>query len=345
MSANVFANGREVSAKKSSDQSIAAMPDVCLSPPSPPAGPIPIPYPNFSKASDTSDGTKTVKIAGDEAGMKNQSNYKTSKGDEAATRTLGMGVVTHTIQGKTQFAAWSFDVMFEGANAVRFMDLTTHNHASDPANPPSATASTGKPDQDIPPDNPCKELDQQNKDARNELSAATKDKSVVGPNGNGRGTTVSSGKFAPAGGGASKIWTAHSNQKAHEFCKKRFANGQKKSLRKKGKSNLCPQANHSHAPPAMQKSGHAEARILDEMLKGRPGRPGKITFNIDWRPKKGAPSKMPCEDCHKMICAAQACGIEVHLCAKDGQAKKVDSSHCPANRDSYTRLQETMGEL
>ena len=128
MSKNVFANGREVSAKKDDNQSMGAMPDICLSPPSPPAGPIPIPYPNFSSASDTSSGTKSVKIGGDEAGMKNESNYKSSKGDEAATRTFGMGVVSHTIQGKTVFAAWSFDVKFEGSNAIRHMDMTMHNN-------------------------------------------------------------------------------------------------------------------------------------------------------------------------------------------------------------------------
>ena len=55
----------EVSAKADDNQSIAAMPDsVCLSPPSPPAGPTPIPYPNFSNASDTTNGTRTVKIGG-----------------------------------------------------------------------------------------------------------------------------------------------------------------------------------------------------------------------------------------------------------------------------------------
>jgi hypothetical protein len=98
-----------------------------LSPPAPPAGPIPIPYPNFAKASDTSSGTKTVKIGGGEVGIKNNSNYKTSKGDEAATRAQGMGVQTHTIQGKMSFAAWSFDVKFEGKNAIRHMDITQHN--------------------------------------------------------------------------------------------------------------------------------------------------------------------------------------------------------------------------
>ena len=47
---------------------------------------------------------------------------------EAATKSLGMGVVTHTIQGKMVHAAWSMDVKAEGANVIRHMDMTTHNH-------------------------------------------------------------------------------------------------------------------------------------------------------------------------------------------------------------------------
>lgn len=128
MSKNVYANGREISAAKDANQSLGAMPDVCLSPPSPPAGPIPIPYPNFSRAADTSAGAKTVKVGGDQVGIKDSSNYKRSKGDEAATRTLGMGVQTHTIQGKMYFAAWSFDIKIEGKNAIRHMDITQHNY-------------------------------------------------------------------------------------------------------------------------------------------------------------------------------------------------------------------------
>ncbi len=129
MSKKVYANGRELSAQKDGNSSMAAMPDVCLTPPPPPAGPIPIPYPNFSKASDTNEGTRSVKVGGGEAGMKNVSNYKKSNGDEAATKAQGMGVVTHQIQGSTYFAAWSFDVKLEGKNAVRHLDITTHNHS------------------------------------------------------------------------------------------------------------------------------------------------------------------------------------------------------------------------
>ncbi len=59
MSKNVFANGREVSAEKDDNRTMGAMPDVCLSPPSPPAGPVPVPYPNFAHSSDTDQGART----------------------------------------------------------------------------------------------------------------------------------------------------------------------------------------------------------------------------------------------------------------------------------------------
>lgn len=128
MSKNVFANGREVSGAKGANASLGAMPDVCLSPPPPPAGPIPLPYPNFAKASDTDKGTRNVQIGGDQVSIKNSSNYKQSQGDEAATKGQGMGVMSHQIGNTSYFAAWSFDVKFEGDNAVRQLDMTTHNN-------------------------------------------------------------------------------------------------------------------------------------------------------------------------------------------------------------------------
>jgi len=128
MGKDVFANGREVSACKDDNQILGAMPDVCMSPPSPPAGPIPIPYPNFAKAADTNDGTRDVKIGGDQAGIKSDSNFKQCNGDEAATKSFGANVGSHCIQGKTVAQAWSFDVKFEGKNALRLMDLTTNNN-------------------------------------------------------------------------------------------------------------------------------------------------------------------------------------------------------------------------
>jgi len=139
VSNNVFANGNAIACKAGDDKVIASMPDVCLSPPSPPAGPLPVPYPNTSFSKDMKEGSKTVEINGQEVMLKDKSYYKTSPlGDEAATNSFGGSVVTHTITGKTYFSAWSMDVKFEGENVDRHLDLTTSNH-----NPyPGSTAPT-----------------------------------------------------------------------------------------------------------------------------------------------------------------------------------------------------------
>ena len=136
MANDVFANGREISCKAADGKSICAFPDVCLSPPSPPAGPLPIPYPNTAFAKDTTSGSKTVKISNNEVMLKNKSYFKKSTGDEAATKSLGMGIVTHQIRGKVYFESWSMDVKVEGQNVVRHLDLTTHNHMSPTPNTP-----------------------------------------------------------------------------------------------------------------------------------------------------------------------------------------------------------------
>ena len=110
MGTKVYANGLEVSSKSSANKSIAAMPDVCMSPPSPPAGPVPIPYPNTATASDTTDGSKSVLINGKEVHLKNKSAYKRSNGNQPATNNFGANVITHKLTGPMKFAAWlSFD--------------------------------------------------------------------------------------------------------------------------------------------------------------------------------------------------------------------------------------------
>lgn len=145
MGAEVYANGDAISCKAGDGKVIAAMPDVCLSPPSPPAGPVPVPYPDTSFSKDMQNGTKTVQLKGDEAMMKDSSFFQTSPlGDEAATNGLGAGVITACITGKTYFVMWSMDVQFEGANVDRHSDLTTSNHASPMANgqPPQVQGET-----------------------------------------------------------------------------------------------------------------------------------------------------------------------------------------------------------
>lgn len=130
---NVFANLWQISSKSGMNKSIARFPDVCLSPPSPPAGPIPIPYPNTSFSTDLKNGSKTVKVGKKPAALAQTSFYKASVlGNEAATRSFGANIITHQITGKTYFKSWSMDVKFEGKNVCRHLDLTTSNHMSDP---------------------------------------------------------------------------------------------------------------------------------------------------------------------------------------------------------------------
>lgn len=131
MSNQVYANNMEVSCKAAAGKSICAFPDVCMTPPMTPATPpgVPIPYPNTGMASDTSDGSSTVKVSDQEVMLKNKSCFKKSTGDEAGAAPM-KGVVTHKNTGKVYFIAWSMNVKVEGENVVRHLDMTTHNHAS-----------------------------------------------------------------------------------------------------------------------------------------------------------------------------------------------------------------------
>jgi hypothetical protein len=154
MSNQVYANNMEVSCKQAAGKSICAFPDVCMTPPQTPATPpgVPIPYPNTGMASDTSDGSTSVKVSGQEVMLKNKSCFKKSTGDEAGAAPM-KGVVTHKNTGKIYFTVWSMDVKVEGENVVRMMDMTTHNHASLPGNSPPWMYV----DQMVPPnvDHPC----------------------------------------------------------------------------------------------------------------------------------------------------------------------------------------------
>lgn len=135
MTNEVFANNMEVSCKAADGKSIACFPDVCFTPPQAPPTPlgVPIPYPNTGMAKDTTKGTRTVKITGKEVMLKDKSYFKTSYGDEAGNAPK-KGIVTSRNKGKVYFTSWSMDVKYEGKNVVRHMDLTTHNHASQPGN-------------------------------------------------------------------------------------------------------------------------------------------------------------------------------------------------------------------
>jgi hypothetical protein len=157
MGNEVYANTNEVSCKAAAGKSICAFPDVCFTPPQTPATPpgVPIPYPNTGMASDTTDGSSTVKISGQEVMLKNKSCFKRSTGDEAGAAPK-KGLINSKTMGKVYFNAWSMDVKVEGENVVRHFDMTTHNHGSNAndAGPWPYTDALAMNE----PGHPCKEM-------------------------------------------------------------------------------------------------------------------------------------------------------------------------------------------
>jgi len=107
-----------------------SFPDVCKTPS--PAGPIPIPYPNIAKSSDTAAGAETVTCDGNPTCVKD-SNFSTSTGDEGGS--AGGGVASNKIKGKAEFVNVSFDVKFEGKGVARAFDPMLHNDKNTPPFP------------------------------------------------------------------------------------------------------------------------------------------------------------------------------------------------------------------
>jgi len=120
MPCTVFVNMRGVVHKGSMGMSIV-FPDVCKTPT--PAGPVPIPYPNIGKSSDTIAGPTKVKTDG-QMPMVRGSKYSMTSGDEAGAAG---GVISSMIKGPAEFLMFSFDVKFEGKNACRMGDPMWHN--------------------------------------------------------------------------------------------------------------------------------------------------------------------------------------------------------------------------
>jgi hypothetical protein len=121
MPGTIFANMRGVVHKGSGGMSMV-FPDVCKTP-APPAGPIPIPYPNIGMSSDTNGGSKKVKVDGKSAMVKG-AKYPATKGDEPGTAG---GVISSSNMGEAEFMLYSFDVKFEGKNVCRLADPMFHN--------------------------------------------------------------------------------------------------------------------------------------------------------------------------------------------------------------------------
>ncbi|QDF99452.1 hypothetical protein CJ010_24400 [Azoarcus sp. DD4] len=108
-------------AHKTSNGVSMVFPDVCNTPS--PGGPIPIPYPNIGKSSDTTAGTTTVKADGSMVMVKG-AKYMMSAGDEPGTAG---GVISGTFKQECEFLMYSFDVMLDGKNVCRMGDPLWHN--------------------------------------------------------------------------------------------------------------------------------------------------------------------------------------------------------------------------
>jgi hypothetical protein len=115
---------------KGSNGVTIAFPDVCKTP-APPAPPVPIPYPNIAKSSDSMKTAKKVKCDGNAVCVKD-SNFMISTGDEPGSL---LGVASNKVKGKAEFVNFSFDVFVEGKNVPRALDLMLHNDKNTPPFP------------------------------------------------------------------------------------------------------------------------------------------------------------------------------------------------------------------
>lgn len=105
----------------------ATLPNVCKMP-GPPAPFVPVPLPNFGRSADRlQKATKKVLIEGKKVAIKG-SYYMSQPSPDVASQGTGGGIVSATVQGKTQFVApGSMNVKFEGKNVQLLGDATTNN--------------------------------------------------------------------------------------------------------------------------------------------------------------------------------------------------------------------------
>jgi hypothetical protein len=282
MGCAVYANGMSIACNVADGKTIAAMPDVCLSPPTPPAGPVPLPYPNTAMASDTDNGSKTVQIGGQEVMLKDQSTFKTSSGDEAATKSLGMGVVTHQIQGKANFVAWSMDVKFEGQNVPRHLDLMGHNEASQPPNTPPWPYLDGMT---LPASDPvCEELNKTLAATVNEELPPSMRPSPENP------STVAVGAISGGGGlvaGASSI-SAKRVLRGGKYAN--YSKGIDRGAKSNVKTCGSDEADFKYTDSGRPYEGHAEAKIIEDFFAA--GAQGTLVLSI---------TQPPCPECSRLI--------------------------------------------
>lgn len=176
----------------------------------------------------------------------------------------------------------------------------------------------------------CEELEDVNASHRRHIRRNSGDQRLLNKNNKNRqeGTTISSCKIQPTGGGAAKCSSAHSNQVAQERFPSRLIAGGDEKVRSGKKSVMC--SDKKHRPPYKQKSGHAEARIFDTLGKKKGL---KLVFKIDWRPTSGGNSNMPCPACQRLMCIAMKCQHQIWLCNDENKPMKLTKKDCETDEN------------
>jgi hypothetical protein len=186
---------------------------------------------------------------------------------------------------------------------------------------------------EAPQESDCLELNRINESLRDHVGKNSGSRRLTGmpPHKEQEGTTISSCKTQPTGGGTATSKSAHSNHIAHKRFSDLFIKGGGEEVRS-GKVPVMCSKDKKHTPDYKdnykRKSGHAEARILDELgdQKGM-----KMVFKIDWRPRSGGRSNLPCDACHRLMCIAmKECEHEIWLCNRKNPQKLTDDD-CKAD--------------
>ena len=289
-------------------------------------------------ASDTTDGCTSVIVKGKEAGKKNSTKYSKTMGNEPATNSFGANILTHKLSSSLKFAAYSFDVIFEGGGACRFGDLTTQNHMNVGGGSVSTSAAAaGRPPP--PPKSECAKLNAQNtafREKNGRKIIKTRKTSGKGVQFNTAGTVTHS-TFKSAGGGGPASFVGVSATK---------------ELVKAGVPGLCAPVNARKKPkPATTRSprkpkgqftnkkktrikmdfcdgacihdvgleAHAELNILNCIgRRGPTTKKDSLTLGTSWNGKEGPNSPNPCGNCKKMIKCACQC-MTIFICNENGK--------------------------
>lgn len=246
-------------------------------------------------------------IGGKEVGLKNASDYKDSTGDEAATKSLGMGVISHTIQGTVKHAAWSFDVQIEGQNVIRHMDLTTHNHMN--CGNGAVTLDKGAMFQADVKKKTCKDLDKDQQPARENPPRPA-------PSLQEQTTTLTTAQYQAPNG---------SNYSMKAFSRQmKGKDGWAQGVGPSGTSKLkgCSGFDYKQKD-FMPHSSHTEARMIEDIFATGPPNPaGRLLMKIAWNSEP--PDHVPCPACENLICAAEECGLIVRFCDDKNKEQKVN---------------------